>query len=53
MKWRRDHFTLDHQGVPQVENLLDGLASKSLSHERIDVGQKHGLWGTRELGGPW
>ena len=41
------------QGEPQVESLLCGLASKSLSHGRIGVEQKHGQLGPRELGGPW
>ena len=39
--------------APPAENLLDGLASKSLPRGRIGVGQKHGRWGTRELEGAW
>ena len=44
---------LDLQGAPQAEKLLRGLVSKSLQRGRIDAGQKHGPWGTRELGWPW
>ena len=43
----------DLQGEPPAENLLGVLASKSLPHGRIGVGQKRGQWETRELERPW
>ena len=43
----------DRQGVPPAENLLSGLASKNLPHERTGVGQRRGQLGTKELDGPW
>ena len=43
----------DHQEVPPAGNLLDGLASRNLPHERTGVGQRRGQWGTKEHGGPW
>ena len=48
-----DSSQLFHRGVPPVEKLLGGLASKSLRHGRIGAGRRHGQWGTKEFGGPW
>ena len=46
-----------HKGAPPAENLLGGLASKSLSHGRTGAGERHGRWGSKELEGlgkgPW
>ena len=44
---------LDHQEAPQAANLLDALASRNLPLVRTGVGQRHGQWGTRELGEAW
>ena len=49
---RRGSTLLGHQGVPQAENLLGDLVSKSLLHGRTGGRQKHEQWATRELGGP-
>ena len=41
----------DLQGAPLAENLLGGLASRSLPHGRTGGGQMRGQWGTKELDG--
>ena len=41
------------KGAPAADNLLGGLASKSLPHERTGAGRRHGQSATRELKGPW
>ena len=42
-----------HQGAPPAENLLGGLVSTNLPHERTGAGQRRGQLGTKELEGPW
>ena len=50
---RLDSTWHDRQRVLPAEKLLGDLASKSLPLGRTGVEQRHGQWGTRELGGAW
>ena len=50
---RLDSTWHDRQGVLPAENLRSALASKSLPLGRTGGGQRHGQWGTRELGAAW
>ena len=48
-----DSSQLFLRGVPPVEKLLGGLASKSLQRGRIGAGQRRGQWGTKGLEWAW
>ena len=48
-----DSSQLYHCRAPPVEKLLGDLASRNLPLGRTGVGQRHGQWGTRELGEAW